>query len=148
VVTGTDNGAEEFIEAAWKGGDVFVDEAEAFKKAVHGGSGRSYSTWWLLKPWVIKDVLSFAKRFGSYTGDVTDSKTQILGGTMVIKPSGEVIYLHKETSSFDNGDAKDLLAAVLGRPLSDADVVWKPTPSATEAVCTKADAATDATACS
>ena len=104
---------------------VFVDDEEVFKKAL---GGKALSTWWILKPWVIKDVLSFAKKFGSFTGDVTDKKTQMLGGTMVIK-NGEVIYVHRETSSFDNGDANDLLAAVLGKASTAVDKT--PTSGAT-----------------
>mmetsp|Transcript_40059 Transcript_40059/g.105924 ORF Transcript_40059/g.105924 Transcript_40059/m.105924 type:complete len:166 (-) Transcript_40059:321-818(-) len=110
VVTGTDQGADDFMESVWKGGDLFVDDDEAFKRSL---GHRPISAWWVLKPWVIKDVMSFVRQYGQSTTDVTNKKTQMLGGSMVIK-NGEVVYVHRETTSFDNGNAKDLLAAVLG----------------------------------
>ena len=67
---------------------MWIDEEEAFKKAL---GGQTYRTWWLLKPSVLKNILSFASRFGSSTSDVTDVKTQTLGGTIVVK-DGKVVY--------------------------------------------------------
>ena len=36
VVSAQATGAEDFIEAVWQGGELFVDEDEAFKKALGG----------------------------------------------------------------------------------------------------------------
>lgn len=108
MVTATDIGAQDFIDAVWPGGDVYIDEAEAFKLAL--GSA-TYRTWWLLRPAVVKDILSFSRRFGFSSADVSDKKTQLLGGTLVIK-NGEVVYTHRETTTFDNGSVDSLLAAV------------------------------------
>ena len=139
VVTGTDNGAAEFLEEAWKGGELYIDEEESFKKALHTDGGQ-LSAWWLLKPWVLKDVVSFARRFGSSTSDITDSKTQMLGGTMVIK-NGQVVWIHRETSSFYNGDANEILAAVVGTSASTVSA----TPATAAAVtCDKLDSSTSA----
>lgn len=86
---------------------MYIDDEEAFKKAM---GGQAYKNWWLLKPSVVKNLISYAKNFGTATADVSDKKSQMLGGTMVIKNS-EVVYVHKETATFDNGDAKLMLAA-------------------------------------
>lgn len=110
VVTGQEKGAQEFIDAVWKGGEIFTDEEEAVKRAL---GGTLYKKRWLLLPSVLKNAVSFAGRFGMETADVSDEKTQMLGGTIVIK-DGVVVYTYHETKSFDNGDAKVLLAAVRG----------------------------------
>lgn len=58
-------------------------------------------------------------RKGGYAfDDVSDKKTQTMGGTFVVR-GGEVVYTHLETSSFDNGDARELLAAVLQKDVKD-----------------------------
>lgn len=111
---------------------MYIDEDEEFKKSLGGGA---YRNWWLLKPSVLAKMFSYASRFGTGTNDVTDKKTQLLGGTMIIK-NGEVIFTHKETSTFDNGDAKEMLAAVLGKSVSDLDLA-KTTPAQYDAVCTR-----------
>jgi len=129
IVSAQEKGASDFIEAVWPNGDLYIDETEAFKDAL---GGAQYKNWWLMKPTVLKDVFNFAKSYGYATNDTTDKKTQKLGGVIVVK-NGQVVYVHKETTSFDNGNARDVLAAVLGKAASDlnADV----TPSE-EAVCT------------
>jgi hypothetical protein len=130
IVSAQDKGAQEFIDAVWPGGELYTDEAEAFKDAL---GGKPYKTWWLLKPWVAKDVLSFTKRFGQSSSDVLDKKTQKLGGTIVFK-EGKVVHVHRETATFDNGSAKELLAAVLGKPVSELGDITV-TPSKEEEVC-------------
>lgn len=130
IVSAQDKGAQEFIDAVWPGGELYTDEEEEFKKSL---GGTRYKTWWLLKPWVLKDVLSFAKRFGMSTADTTDAKTQMLGGTIVVK-EGKVVHVHRETSAFDNGSAKELLAAVLGKPVSALGDI-SVTPRQDEEVC-------------
>jgi len=84
-----------------------------------------YKLWWLLLPSALFNMAGYVKRVGSGTSDVTDKATQILGGTFVVK-DGKVVYTHKETSSFDNGDAKELLAAVLGKQVSELSVTFTP----------------------
>lgn len=110
IVSAIDTGADAFMEAVWPNGELYIDEAEAFKDAL-GGQG--YKNIWLLKPSVLKDVVSFARRFGTSTSDITDEKTQKLGGVFVVV-NKEVVYVHRETERFDNGDANDVLKAVLG----------------------------------
>lgn len=131
-----DTGADEFVEKVWPTGELYFDDEEAFKKAL---GGPAYRTWWLLKPSVLRNILAYAGSFGSSTADVTDKKTQLLGGTFVVR-DGEVVFSHKETSSFDSGDARALLAAVLGKPIGDlasvVDLASKATP-ATGDVCTR-----------
>lgn len=89
---------------------MYIDEAEAVKTAL---GGPKYSNFWLLKPSVIRAMVSFVRRFGAGSTDVTDKKTQLLGGTFVVR-GGEVVYAHVENSNFDNGDANQMLAAVIG----------------------------------
>ena len=78
-------------------------------------------------------MLGFVKRFGMSTADTTDAKTQMLGGTIVVK-EGKVVHVHRETSTFDNGSAKELLAAVLGKPVSALGDI-SVTPRQDEEVC-------------
>jgi len=136
VLTSLDTGVQEFIDAVWPGGEVWVDEEEAFKKAIHGGSGASVRNMWLLKPWVLKNVVSYARSFGSSTDDVSDAKTKLLGGTFVVK-NGEVVYTHRETSSFDNGDARAVLAAALGTTVAGLAVKLPPPTPSEAAVCSR-----------
>ena len=53
-------------------------------------------------------------------GMVTPSRAMLLlalmlGGTLIIDRQGEVVYQFKETSTFDNGKAQDLLDACRGK---------------------------------
>jgi len=126
IISAQEKGATEFVDAAWPKGDgIYIDESEAFKKALHDGQGVKYKLWWLMLPSVLFNMAAYVKRVGSGTSDVTDKATQILGGTFVVK-DGKVVYTHQETSSFDNGDAKELLAAVLGKQVSDLGVASTP----------------------
>ena len=129
IVSSSEIGAQEFLDTVWKGGELFIDEDQTMKKAL---GERAVRSWWLLKPWVLKDVLNFARRFGSSTADISDPKTNLLGGTFVVK-NDEVAYVHRETSSFDNGSAKEVLAAVLGK--SSAEIQISPTPPQEDSVC-------------
>jgi len=115
----------------WPSGDLYIDDEEAFKKAL---GGPTYKSWWLLKPSVMRNLFSYASRFGTGTNDVTDKKTQLLGGTVVVR-GGEIVYTHTETSGFDNGDAREMLAAALGKPVEELKV--GPTPGQYDAVCTR-----------
>ena len=134
IVSGQDKGAQEFVDAVWPNGNIYVDEEEVFKKAIHGGEGVKYKNWWLLRPSVLKNIISYAKNFGTSTADTMDAKTQLLGGTFIVRDN-KVIYAHKETTSFDNGSAKEMLAAVLGKSASEIDVAT--TPSQVEEVCNR-----------
>ena len=130
VVSAIETGADEFREAVWTDGELYFDDQEAFKKAL---GGTTYRTWWLLKPWVMQAALAYAKRFGAGTDDVTHKKTQMLGGTFVVK-AGEVVYTHHETSTFDNGSAKAVLAAVLGKSVDELPDTLPETPPTSEAL--------------
>ena len=57
IVSGTDMGAKEFVEAVWKEGELFIDDDEAFKRAL---GGEKYKNWWILKPWVLSQMRSLA----------------------------------------------------------------------------------------
>lgn len=131
IVSAIETGADEFIDKVWPGGELYFDDEEAFKKAL---GQTTYRTWWLLRPSVMRNIVSFAGSFGSSQADVTDKKTQLLGGTFVVK-NGEVVYTHRETSTFDNGNARELLAAVLGKPGSELKNL--PTTPAQGEVCTR-----------
>jgi hypothetical protein len=111
VVTAIDTGAQDFIDAAWKGGEIYIEPEEVFKNGLPGSA--SYKSWWLLKPSVAMNLISFVKRFGNSQADISDKKTQLRGGTLVIK-DGKVVHVHRETASFDNGNVADLLAACRG----------------------------------
>lgn len=130
IVSSIDTGAQEFIDTVWKDGDIYIDEAEAFKLAI--GGGEKYKNFWLLKPSVLLSLRKVLTH-GSSTADVTDKKTQLLGGTFVVK-DGEVVYSFKETAAFHNGDARELLAAVLGKDVKDiAELPKLETPKQAEA---------------
>ena len=109
MVSGTSTGARAFVDAVWSGGDVFVDDAECFKRAL--GVTRVKARWALL-PSVLLNIVSFAKRFGHDEGDIKEKQTSLLGGTVVVSRSNKVIYAFRETSTFDNGAAADVLRAV------------------------------------
>ena len=134
VVSAVDTGAQEFKDAVWPGGELWIDDDEAFKKAL---GGTPYKLWWLLKPSVLKQMVGYARKYGTATADNVDPKTQLLGGTFVVK-DGEVVHVHRETSTFDNGSAKELLAAVVGKQVSELPA----TPRQSEVVeaCSRAEA--------
>lgn len=115
VVTGTEVGAQDFIDNVWKGGEVLLDEEEVFKRAL---GGEVYKNRWLLKPSVLRNAKSFSSQNGFNFEDLKGpaaEKTQMLGGTLVISKEGEVLHEFRETKEFHNGDAQDLLNAVTGR---------------------------------
>mmetsp|Transcript_16765 Transcript_16765/g.36311 ORF Transcript_16765/g.36311 Transcript_16765/m.36311 type:complete len:136 (-) Transcript_16765:344-751(-) len=111
VLSSTDNGAADFISAVWPEGEVYIDSDETFKKAL---GTQKPSLWRALLPSAIRRALTFVKTTGQNTADISDKKTQLLGGTFVVK-NGEVVFTHYETPNFENGDARELLAAVLGK---------------------------------
>ena len=131
IVSAIETDAQDFLDKVWIGGDLFIDEEETFKKALGGGA---YRNWWLLKPSVLRHLTSYARNFGFQSNDVSDKKTQTLGGTFVVK-NGEVVYVHKETSTFDNGDARAMLAAVTGKDINDLPTVAS--APATEEACAR-----------
>ena len=108
VVTGTDVGAQEFTDAVWQGGDIYVDSAETFKRAL---GGKARQNWNILRPSVMRNIVGFVKRFGHDEQDIKDPKTQMLGGTLVLKDD-KVRYVFRETATFDNGPAQAVLDAV------------------------------------
>ena len=106
VVSAQATGAEDFIEAVWQGGELFVDEDEAFKKAL---GGLPYKNRWLFKPSVLT-------RLGSVVGNGRDfsdlnDKSQMLGGTMVVDRSG-VLFAKPESESFAHAEVDEVLAAM------------------------------------
>lgn len=129
VVSAVETGAQDFLDNVWPGGALYIDEEESVKKAL---GGTPYKMWWLLKPSVLRVASSFAKRFGFASDDLTDKKTQLTGGVFVVK-KGEVAFVHRETSTFDNGDAREILAAALGKDIKDVAA----TPKTYEEVCTR-----------
>jgi len=130
VVSSIDTGAQEFTDAVWPDGEIYIDEEETFKKAL---GGQIYRTFWLLRPVVLRNLASVLRKHGTATADVTDKKTQLLGGTFVVK-QGEVVYTHRETATFDNGDAREVLAAVLGKDVSELSLE---VPKQEQVVCTR-----------
>ena len=113
IVAGTDIGVEDFLENAWKGGEFFVDEEESVKRSL---GGRAYKNWWLLRPSVARHLASYMRQFGHSEADLMHEKTTMLGGTLVLSKDGEVLHEYRETSTFDNGSAADLLKAVQSIP--------------------------------
>ena len=75
------------------------------KKAL---GGRAYKNYWLLRPSVVRHLVSYASRFGTGTSDVLHEKTNLLGGTLVLSKEGKVVHEFRETSSFYQGEAADL----------------------------------------
>ena len=70
----------------------------------------------------MRHLMSYASRFGAGTSDVLHEKTNLLGGTLVLSKEGKVVHEFRETSSFYQGEAADLLAAVhsLNAPVAAA----------------------------
>mmetsp|Transcript_86 Transcript_86/g.191 ORF Transcript_86/g.191 Transcript_86/m.191 type:complete len:139 (+) Transcript_86:265-681(+) len=117
IVAGTDTGAPEFMEDVWKGGELFVDDQDKVKQAL---GGRQYKNYWLLRPSVVRHLVSYVSRFGSGQSDLLHDKTKLLGGTLVFSEQGEIVYEFLETTSFYQGSAADLLEAVKGLSCSVA----------------------------
>ena len=106
VVSAQATGAEDFIEAVWQGGELFVHEDEAFKKAL---GGLPYKNRWLFKPSVLA-------RLGTVVGNGRDfsdlnDKSQMLGGTMVVDRSG-VLFAKPESESFAHAEVDEVLEAM------------------------------------
>lgn len=116
MVSASDLGADDFKSAVWKDGDLYIDDEQSFKKAL---GERSVSVWRALLPSAIARALRILRTgVGQSTADVSDSKTKLLGGTFVVK-GGQVVFTHYETANFDNGEAREVLAAVLGKKAAD-----------------------------
>lgn len=117
VVSASEQGADEFKSAAWPKGELYIDEEESFKKAL---GERGVSVWRALLPSVLARAVRILRTtmVGQSTADLSDPKTKLLGGTFVVK-DGEVIFTHQETNTFYNGDAREVLAAVLGKKVAD-----------------------------
>ena len=81
VVSAQDKGAQDFLDAVWPNGELFIDEEEEFKKAL---GAQQYSNFWLLKPSVLSKARSYFKSFGMNTADTLDAKTQMLGGVRAL----------------------------------------------------------------
>lgn len=136
MVSGTDIGSQEFLDAVWKGGELYIDDDELFKRAL---GGEKYKNRWLLKPSVLRNLAAFTRSNGALMNDVSSEKTQMLGGTMVFNAKGELLHEYRETSSFDNGSGQALLDAVLGKAPGS-------TPTQAEA-CASSEACDKAEAC-
>jgi len=106
VVTSQPLGIPEFVSSVWQDGEVFVDEAETFKKAL---GGQKYKNRWLLSPAVIRRIFA-SMGFGSFTGDLNEKST-MLGGAMIVGRQG-VLFSQTETSGFVYPKADVLLAAL------------------------------------
>jgi len=113
VVSAIDTGAQDFLDTVWTGGDLYIDSEMAFKKALSGG--REYSNIWLLRPSVLFNAVRFSRSQGSQTNDLTDPKTKLLGGALVVSKEGKVLYQSSEGSNFSPGSAADILSAVTGK---------------------------------
>lgn len=126
------------MDAVWPNGELYFDDDEAVKKAMGGGSGRTVSNWNLLRPGTLVNLITNSRKGGFASDDIADAKTKLMGGSFVVL-KGEVVHVHHETNNFDNGDARQLLAAVLQRDLKDVPKLNAPvlnTPKEEE-VCTR-----------
>uniref|UniRef100_A0A7S0P590 Peroxiredoxin-like 2 activated in M-CSF stimulated monocytes n=1 Tax=Calcidiscus leptoporus TaxID=127549 RepID=A0A7S0P590_9EUKA len=117
IVSAAEQGADDFRSAVWTDGDLYIDEEESFKKAL---GGRNVSVWRALQPSAIARAIRIIStgNVRQSTADVTNKKTKLLGGTFVVK-DGQVVFTHYETPNFDNGEAREILAAVLGKKVAD-----------------------------
>lgn len=140
MVSGTDLGSQAFLDAVWKGGELYIDDDEAFKRAL---GGEKYKNRWLLKPSVLKNLASFTKTNGALMNDVSSEKTQMLGGTMVFNAKGELLHEYRETSSFDNGSGQALLAIVQGKAPGSTPTQAQACASSSSPSETKAEAEVD-----
>lgn len=99
---------EEFKAAVWKDDDVFVDEDDAFKKALGGGQIPQYRNMWLLKPSV---VLAIARSMKWGTGSDLNAKTSSLGGTILVQDD-VVRFAQTEDSTFNYAPVDEVLGVI------------------------------------
>ena len=78
------------------------------KKAL---GGRAYKNYWLLRPSVVRHLVSYASRFGTGTSDVLHEKTNLLGGTLVLSKEGKILL----TTIQENAPMLDRLLGVKPR---------------------------------
>ncbi len=87
---------------------ILVDEQRITYKAIgarRGGVGE------LVGPKVVAKGLLASARNRVHQGMTVGSSTQ-LGGAVVVKPGGEIAYMHLARDASDNVSPEDLLAAV------------------------------------
>ena len=107
VATTTDELGAFKQATGWSDSDPFYnDEAESFKKAL---GGAEYKNWWLAKPSVVR-MLFNSKAVGHSEADLAGS-SKLLGGVLVVSPSGGVIFAEQETSTFEYPATSVVLAA-------------------------------------
>lgn len=105
AVSSQAQGAEDFRAAAWPA-PVYLDEADAFKQAL---GSPNFSNWWLLKPSVIRGIISGSK-YGTDMSDL-NAKTSVMGGVILVGPSG-VAFSRVEGSEFQMPAAAEILSAL------------------------------------
>lgn len=88
----------------WSEDEIYIDDENSFKQAL---GGKAYRNVWLMKPSVIAAIVR-ARILGMSQVDL-NSKTSILGGTIVVK-DGQVVFEQREGSSFNYADPEDILA--------------------------------------
>ena len=124
IAPGT-TGVQQFIDVAWPGGEVFVDEGAEFKAALweHAGAGK-VNNLWLCKPKVLSHMLKVAKLYGHDEEDTKQPSASLLGGELLLGrrvsdnnsvggggDGGTVHFEFHENSEFGHAPLETLLAA-------------------------------------
>lgn len=116
IAPGT-TGVQAFIDAAWEGGEIFVDEGAEFKKAMWESDkgGGKVSNLWLAKPKVIAKMLKVAKLYGHEEDDIKLPTAPLLGGELLLgrrDTAGDdgVLFEFHENSELGHASVETLLA--------------------------------------
>ncbi len=104
----------EFARDFWKREEqLYLDETLAFFRAVHGGALRKSSLFWtLINPIKMYRVVKNFKKIGERTPrNNLNGEGLIMGGLIVFKRGGEVVYSHREKEWGDCAPIEKVLEA-------------------------------------
>ena len=104
----------EFSRDFWKREErLYLDETLAFFRAVHGGALRKSSLFWtLINPIKMYRVVENFKKIGERTPrNNLNGEGLIMGGLIVFKRGGEVVYSHREKEWGDCAPIEKVLEA-------------------------------------
>lgn len=111
VVSAQAAGAQEFMDTVWRGGDLYVDPEQTFKKALGAVKTKN---WWILKPSVLKQVFGLSKKYGHAENDI-NKLSEMQGGMFVIKSGDQGVHWKgQENSEFGLPAAEAVFEAAQG----------------------------------
>jgi hypothetical protein len=105
VIVSQEQGAEAFSLVSWKGGEVYIDEAERFK---HRLGSRLSDHAHLLEPKVMYSAVEAAIAYGASFDDI-NNKSSLLGGELVVTRDQGIVFEYRETARFAHANVDTLL---------------------------------------